>query len=380
MSMVMSWVIWCLALAGSAALYLFAPNGWVLALGAMVLLLPFLSFPGVWLVRHHLYASLELPETMEKKREAGLNVKLRNDCRFSAPCVQLVLRLENRLTGERSVRKLTFSVAANSTVSETIPFLPEYCGALSAELEKLCVRDVFRFWSTARICGERQESLIVPNTFEPQLLLPMPSLSVSESEQYSQSAPGYDYAEVFQVRDYADGDSPKQVHWKLSTKLDRLVVRDPSLPLDRRVLLLWERGCQTETPAQSDAMCAAVVSLCSALVKSGIACRTVWNEADAADCTVFEFREETDVYDMLPKLLSAGKTDSCLAERYLSLYGTEKQDHVIYVTAGDADAAAALCPEEKRTVLCCGGSASAGGVYAFCPENAAEALCEIDLT
>ena len=156
--MVMSWVIWCLALAGSAALYLFAPNGWVLALGAMVLLLPFLSFPGVWLVRRHLYASLELPETMEKKREAGLNVKLRNDCRFSAPCVQLVLRLENRLTGERSVRKLTFSVAANSTVSETIPFLPEYCGALSAELEKLCVRDVFRFWSAFRICGERQES------------------------------------------------------------------------------------------------------------------------------------------------------------------------------------------------------------------------------
>ena len=149
--------------------------------------------------------------------------------------------------------------------------------------------------------------------------------------------------------------------------------------MDRRVLLLWERGCQTETPAQSDAMCSAVVSLSRALVKSGIACRTVWNGADADDCTAFEFREETDVYDMLPKLLSAGKTDSCLAELYLSLYGTEKQDHVIYVTAGDADAAAALCPEEKRTVLCCGENAEVGRVYAFRPENAAEALCEIDL-
>ena len=380
MSMVMSWVIWCLALAGSAALYLFAPNGWVLALGAMVLLLPFLSFPGVWLVRRHLYASLELPETMEKKREAGLNVKLRNDCRFSAPCVQLVLRLENRLTGESGVRKLTFSVAANSTVSETIPFLPEYCGALSAELEKLCVRDVFRFWSAFRICGERQESLIVPNTFEPQLLLPMPSLSVSESEQYSQSAPGYDYAEVFQVRDYAEGDSPKQIHWKLSTKLDRMIVRDPSLPLDRWVLLIWERGNRAETAAQSDAMAETLVSVCHGLIRRNVGCRVVWMEEGLDGCTELTLREEQELYDALPKLLRAGKTEERVLTRYLQLFGAEKQNPVIVLTTEDDPLLTELCPEAHLTVLLCGAGTAPGRVYPFSAENLCEALGELNLT
>ena len=378
--MILRWIAWLAGMAGFGALYLYVPNGWTLTLAAASAAVPLVSALLTLPAARKLTAELSAPDTMSKGVPAVLLLTLRNRSILPIPRVHAVLTAENRLTGECAELRPEFSVGARCTETQELCFSAAFCGSIRLELTKLRVSDLFGLLYFPVNCGLRAELLAVPEVFEPRLLLPQPTFSASESERYSETKPGYDFAETFQVRDYADGDSPKQVHWKLSTKLDRLVVRDPSLPLDRRVLLLWERGCQTETPAQSDAMCAAVVSLCSALVKSGIACRTVWNEADAADCTVFEFREETDVYDMLPKLLSAGKTDSCLAERYLGLYGPEKQDHVIYVTAGDADAAAALCPEEKRTVLCCGGSASANGVYAFCPENAAEALCEIDLT
>ena len=62
-----------------------------------------------------------------------------------------------------------------------------------------------------------------------------------DSENYAPDRTGYDLAEVYALREYAPGDSLRQMHWKLSSKLDKLVVREPSLPVRRSVLVFWER-------------------------------------------------------------------------------------------------------------------------------------------
>ena len=59
------------------------------------------------------------------------------------------------------------------------------------------------------------------------------------------------------------------MHWKLSSKLDKLVVREPSLPVRRSVLVFWERT-QTASPEQSDAQADVVVTACRSLLESGV--------------------------------------------------------------------------------------------------------------
>ena len=79
-----------------------------------------------------------------------------------------------------------------------------------------------------------------------------------DSENYAPDRTGYDLAEVYALREYAPGDSLRQMHWKLSSKLDKLVVREPSLPVRRSVLVFWERT-QTAAPEQSDAQADVVI-------------------------------------------------------------------------------------------------------------------------
>lgn len=73
------------------------------------------------------------------------------------------------------------------------------------------------------------------------------------------------------------------MHWKLSSKLDKLVVREPSLPVRRSVLVFWERT-QTAAPEQSDAQADVVVTACRSLLESGVQFTVCWNDAQEQQC------------------------------------------------------------------------------------------------
>lgn len=48
---------------------------------------------------------------------------------------------------------------------------------------------------------------------------------------YSQERPGDDQTEIFAIREYVQGDNIRKIHWKLSTKSDKLMVKDFGLPI-----------------------------------------------------------------------------------------------------------------------------------------------------
>ncbi len=61
-----------------------------------------------------------------------------------------------------------------------------------------------------------------------------------DSVTYSTEKPGGDPSEIFQLRDYRPGDSHHSVHWKLSSRMDRLIVREFGLPLNLSLHFLLE--------------------------------------------------------------------------------------------------------------------------------------------
>lgn len=61
-----------------------------------------------------------------------------------------------------------------------------------------------------------------------------------ESDTFDEHLPGYDQSEIFQVREYQRGDRMQQVHWKLTAKHEKLVVKEHSLPKSCPVVLFLE--------------------------------------------------------------------------------------------------------------------------------------------
>ena len=70
-----------------------------------------------------------------------------------------------------------------------------------------------------------------------------------ESFRYSGSRPGDDPGETYDIREYRSGDSIRQIHWKLSGKLDDIMIREKSFPVDDTVLILAEPYLKEKAPA-----------------------------------------------------------------------------------------------------------------------------------
>ena len=61
---------------------------------------------------------------------------------------------------------------------------------------------------------------------------------IADSEVYSDSEKGDDLSEIYQVREYVEGDPIHDIHWKLSAKTDNLLIKEHGKPLGC-VVLIW---------------------------------------------------------------------------------------------------------------------------------------------
>lgn len=158
-----------------------------------------------------------------------------------------------------------------------------------------------------------------------------------------------------------------------------MIVRDPGLPLERSVLLLWERQ-GTPAAQESDAMAEVMAVVCQELLRQGVGCRAAWN--GGGELTVQEVREPEGFYELLPRLLSAAPAGDgeTVVELYRRLYGAEQGAKVIYVGTEDDPALVDFCPPEHLVSLLCRPDAQGQGrVYTFGSGDYASRLAELEL-
>ena len=97
-----------------------------------------------------------------------------------------------------------------------------------------------------------------------------------------------------------------------------------------------------------------VISLARELLRQGVRCCVAWNDAAGQDCALYELEDESALYDMLPKLLSApaSSTLESVAELYLRQYGRANVKPVV-VSAGVWPALERVCDPAELVGLFC---------------------------
>lgn len=61
-----------------------------------------------------------------------------------------------------------------------------------------------------------------------------------------QNRKGNDHSEIYDIREYMPGDDIRSIHWKLSSKTDKLILREPSDPSHYHVMILPDFGLDKE--------------------------------------------------------------------------------------------------------------------------------------
>lgn len=351
-----------------------------LALAVVLVLIPLASIPVNLYIRKNLGISLRADANLRKGAGGSFTVALHNPAPFPAMRVRCDLLTRNQLNREcDAVRVMTWMPPkkGNEAVFTTGS---DYCGRIRISVQQIILYDCFGLIGIRCKSNAVAHMTVQPDTFEANItLIPMPHSS-EDSDVYSQDRPGSDLTETHQIREYVPGDSPRQIHWKLSNKFDKLIVRDPALPITRNVLVFWERTGESGNREIIDAQAETVVSLCQGLLDNGIQFTIGWNDTDRNLCILHEIRGMDELMGIIPRLMRATGIKEGISGAGLLMQSRADAlcAHMVYIAEEPQSEVVEMQQFGHVSMLLCGKTAMDGAIL-FDPEHYEEQLSQIDL-
>lgn len=299
-------VFYVLLLAAAALIYIFTNTYYTLTLLAVCVVMPVISLVLMLIAGREIAIELELPQTAEKKA-ASLTYRISNPGRYPVARITFQIRLENQMTGAFRERRVSATAGSRETVTAELSLQNSKVGTVVVSTNKIRVYDAFGLFVFRKPDMPDQAVIIYPDMRNVEVHMENPVENTGDGSRYSPDRPGQDVSEIFALREYVPGDEIRKIHWKLSGKTDRTMVRDFSLPLNYSVFLLLEltRGSEELVDAQVEIF----LALSRTLLENGISHNMGWYDAAEERFNV----EELDDFEEL-ELAAAGVLSSYAVE------------------------------------------------------------------
>lgn len=208
---------------------------------------------------------------------------------------------------------------------------PQYAGCYVMELWKLRVYDLTGlFYMNKRV--RRSASIqVLPDVESVQVRITERTRNfVGDSDVYDDFHPGDDRSEIFDIREFREGDKIQSIHWKLSAKSDELVVREDSLPIACPVVLILE-SCLKKDLQEVEAYLSVAASLVFSLMDAHCPHYVAWYSGSRREMVRVRVYDDEGYYLFLSSYLEdshgAGDVRTDLRQSYRDKY---RYDHQLY--------------------------------------------------
>lgn len=129
-------------------------------------------------------------------------------------------------------KKICFS---SKPFKNTVTFqvATEYAGNMRLICKKVELCDYFRMFKFKIQKGKRKYDIqVLPKPLPIQITYNQcESHEIIEADSYHPLKKGYDRTELFNVREYVPGDNLRDIHWKLTDRMGKYMVKEYSLPI-----------------------------------------------------------------------------------------------------------------------------------------------------
>ena len=214
------WFVYLMALLGCLVFYLAYQQwvSWLLLMG--VLFLPIVSLlfsiPAIALAK----VTREMPPVVTVGTVLHMRVVVRS--KLPIPPWQVQVQAYHTLTGEN---KLLYT-------GDDCP--TDHCGAINCRVRHVRVYDYMGMFRVRLRRPGDFRVIVRPRTLAPAV---EPDLSQMLVTAWRPKVGG-GFAENHELRLYRPGDSLQQIHWKLTAKTGKLILREPMIP-DKNRMMLW---------------------------------------------------------------------------------------------------------------------------------------------
>ena len=221
---------------------------------------------------------------------------------------RLRLTVSDVVGGEARQQKLELA----GTIGFALRIDTRHAGVQTVQLSKGRVCDALGLFSLPLRLPGACSIAVEP---EPQEPAELPNLSRFQYRSYHPK-PGGGFSEIHDLREYRPGDSLHEVHWKLSAKTDKLIVREAEEPDLGLIVLSFDFS---GTRAQLDSTLRQLLWLSGWLTEREVAHRIDWIEPDTLEPQTKSVKSPDDLRELLKTLLQThltGTTPSLASRAY----------------------------------------------------------------
>lgn len=256
------------------------------------------------------------------------------------------VEIENVLSGEAIEENLNFALGPKGRRTLEISAKDSCCGAIKASISKASIGDPLGIRQADIVLRGSDIHYILPKPEEIEFKDEKFNSYNMESFKYSQSKRGNDPGEIFGIKEYMPGDSPKSIHWKLSSKLDEIVIRELGLPVENDIMIIFDnclnptrKMAQEEKTELIDKSITLFASISYSLLQRKIPHAIGWYGMAEGSFEADDIRDEEELWQSLRKTIACPMRENEQSSIYHFLESTveKKYSHYIYVSCDNRD-------------------------------------------
>ena len=266
------WFLWLLCLAFAAVF----TGSWIFAI---ILLLCGLLLVGSVLLSifcgKKTKISLQFPKAAEQNEIFEGTLTVFNDSVLPVFMGSGNILWENSFTGESGKLPVSFSLGGKGKTSVALQAKSGWCGCICFTLSQWKSADFFGVLLRKHHTQAVASTVIMP--YEQHIdfsFLTKEGFDMEKASVTRETGLCDDPGETFDIREYRQGDSIRQIHWKLTGKLDQAHdLREKSFPVDDTVLILADAFLEKRDPVVCQTMAEVFSGILCSFMEQGISCQ-----------------------------------------------------------------------------------------------------------
>ena len=344
------WLLWLIGMAGATVV----TGSWLMAavllLSALLLLL---SAAVTSLGGRKTEIKLSVPRAAERNENFRGRMTLKNQSAWPVFGGRGEILWENLFTGEHGEIPIAFSLGSREKRTIEFEACSGWCGCIKVTFSDWRCSDFFHVFYVKRKAVAEGATVIMPEKQNRDFSFLTREGFDMESFRYSGNRPGDDPGETYDIREYQPGDSIRQIHWKLSSKLNHILIKEASLPVSRSLLVFWDKNTEEASPDEMDAMAESVSSICQALSQDGVQYTLGWTDGQEI-CQEEAFTLE-ELLRLLPQMLKNGQNPvEDGVSLWMDAYGRAEYGKIIYFAKRIPESLEEFSGGEISILLCDG--------------------------
>ncbi len=297
-------IIWIILIFFSLVLYIFVNSPATLSVFIALLIIPAVSF----LLLKIASAGIELVHEMPKQASKGVDIEsiiaLRNKSLFPVSNARVSVEGRNIRTGDKKELCFDSGMIGKKESRHKYAFNSRHCGKIEITTKKIQIKDMLGMFMTQKELPGGGAVTVYPDRFFVNVSLTNSASALLEGDKYSRTRTGNDSSETMGIKEYVMGDPVKNMHWKLSAKTDKLLVKEYGQPIVDQVCLLLDMSVSGEKKAEEvDVIADVFVSITDAMIENGVEPDVGWQDPESGTLNIRQVRSEEELSPVLEEMM-----------------------------------------------------------------------------